>query len=333
MIYKNIEIHNVAHIYNAEEGIKTLRVPMNVYEKLESGKMAAEDSTGVELRFVMSGDKVTLRMRSCKEEVTSTFHVFRGSIQGGWADHEINRVLSTETRDFVIEKSEDQKLLDAMTKEGNFPFSSSVVRVVFDRGYIELVDVIGDVEPPKAEMMPKKTLLCYGSSITHGSNAISYSNSWASQLARKLGMDCRNLGLSGSCLMEKEMIDYIANEKWDAATLELGMNTLCWEDNEKIRSRVDYTVSTIAEKNSGKPIFVISPFYTREDFEGKKNAENWREIISSVVENRNYKNVKYISGTELIDNISLIAADFVHPSIYGVNEICNRLYDHMKEYI
>ncbi|UKI37142.1 MAG: hypothetical protein L6V93_02775 [Clostridiales bacterium] len=75
--------------------------------------------------------------------------------------------------------------MEDMTKEGNFPFSPSVVRIVFDRGYIELVDVIGDVEPPRAEMLPKKTFLCYGSSITHGSNAICYSNTWASYLAHK----------------------------------------------------------------------------------------------------------------------------------------------------
>ena len=75
---------------------------------------------------------------------------------------------------------------------------------------------------------------------------------------------------------------------------------------------------------------MISPFYTREDFEGKTSAQNWRNIISEVVEKRNYKNVKYISGTELIDNMSLISADFVHPSIYGAEKICNRLYEHMK---
>ena len=330
MIYKNIEIHNVADMFDGGDGIKMTRVPKSVYDKLERGQNSAEDCTGVELRFVMKSGKVTLKMRSRKEGITSTFHVFYGGIQGGWSDHEVNRVLSTETREFVIEKNSEQKLLEDMTKEGNFPFSPSVVRIVFDRGYIELVDVIGDVEPPRAEMLPKKTLLCYGSSITHGSNAICYSNTWASDLAQKLGVGCRNLGLSGSCLMEKEMVDYIANEKWDIATLELGINALDWDDNEKIRSRVDYTVWTVAEKNPDKPIFVISPFYTREDFEGKTSAQNWRNIISEVVEKRNYKNVKYISGTELIDNVSLISADFVHPSIYGAEKIRNRLYEHMK---
>lgn len=331
MIYKNTEIHNAAHIYDGTEGIRMLRAPKNVYDKLERGQNADEDCTGVELRFVMKSDKVTLKMRSYKEGITSTFHVFYGGIQGGWSDHEVNRVLGTEMREFIIEKNSEQKLLEDMTKEGNFPFSPSVVRIVFDRGYIELGDIIGDVEPPTVEMLPKKTLLCYGSSITHGSNAICYSNSWVSYLAKKLGVDCRNLGHSGSCLMEKEMVNYIANEKWDIAVLELGINALDWDDNEKIRSRVDYTVSAVAEKNPDKPIFVISPFYTREDFEGKTTAQNWRDIISDVVKKRNYKNVKYISGAELIDNISLISADFVHPSIYGVEKICNRLYEHMKK--
>ncbi|UKI37141.1 MAG: hypothetical protein L6V93_02770 [Clostridiales bacterium] len=44
------------------------------------------------------------KMRSRKEGITSTFSRFYGGIQGGWSDHEVNRVLSTETREFVIEK-------------------------------------------------------------------------------------------------------------------------------------------------------------------------------------------------------------------------------------
>ena len=159
MIYKNTEIHNAAHIYDGTEGIRMLRAPKNVYDNLERGQNADEDC--VELRFVMKSDKVTLKMRSYKEGITSTFHVFYGGIQGGWSDHEVNRVLGTEMREFIIEKNSEQKLLEDMTKEGNFPFSPSVVRIVFDRGYIELGDIIGDVEPPTVEMLPKKTLLCY----------------------------------------------------------------------------------------------------------------------------------------------------------------------------
>ena len=66
--------------------------------------------------------------------------------------------------------------------------------------------------PPQRDQCPEKVLLCYGSSITHGSNAIDASHTWASILGHNLNMDVKNLGMAGSCAMEAEMIDYIASE-------------------------------------------------------------------------------------------------------------------------
>ena len=99
--------------------------------------------------------------------------------------------------------------------------------------YVTIHDIIGDIETPKANQCPKSTLLSYGSSITHGSNAIDTSHTWVSLLAHNLNMDARNLGMAGSCAMEPEMVDYIASQgekgHWDLATLELGINVLSWE--------------------------------------------------------------------------------------------------------
>ena len=67
MIFKNVEIHNVAKLYEAERGGTTwLRVPEDVYSALEHGVQArnmAKSGTGVELRFVIkSGEGATIRM-------------------------------------------------------------------------------------------------------------------------------------------------------------------------------------------------------------------------------------------------------------------------------
>lgn len=67
MLFKNIEIHNVAKLYDAERGGTTwLRVPDEVFSALEHGNQArnmAKCCTGVELRFVIkSGEGVTIRM-------------------------------------------------------------------------------------------------------------------------------------------------------------------------------------------------------------------------------------------------------------------------------
>ena len=327
MIYKNIEIHNIGELIENDNGsVSWIRVPSIVYEKMESeqGKSMCKGSTGVELRFVMKSDTVTLRMQTTGEGI---FHVYRGSIQGSWEDHEVNKNVSNEFADFVIKKSENISMLERMTEDFEYPFSPEVIRVIFDRGTYELLDVVGDVEPPTKFQLPQKTLLTYGSSITHGSNSIDTSHSWVSVLAHNLKTDLRNLGMAGSCLMEPELVKYIADEgvscKWDVAVLELGINVLDWDDDKKAE-RVRNTLNQIAGRNPDKPVYVISPFYSFDDYKKEGKAQKWRSSIEKTVCDMNYTNVTYINGLDLLGDMSLISADEVHPNIYGVAQIAER---------
>lgn len=207
MQFKNVEMHNVCEVYPGEipGSIRWLRVPRKVYDALDSdfARERAQNSTGVELRFVMHSESVTLRMRTLSGG--GTFHVYRGSIQGGWEDTEQNKCVGTEVTDFEIKRSENADMLRRMSQDFDFPFAPEVVRVIFDRGTYELVDIIGDVEPPRREQLPDETIFAYGSSITHGSNSIDMSHSWPAVLAHKLRKDVRNLGMAGSCCMEKNL--------------------------------------------------------------------------------------------------------------------------------
>ena len=336
MIYKNIEIHNVAELIpgKAEESTAWIRVPAAVYETLEAsgGKSQAVNSTGVELRFVMKSDSVKIRMRV--PQGTVVYHIYRGSIQGGWEDHEVPACPEGEPFEVVVKRSPNLEVLRRIADENHQPFSPEVVRVIFDRGTLELLDVIGDVEPPKKEQLPAKTLLCYGSSITHGSNSIDASHSWVSMAAHNLKMDVRNLGLAGSCCMEPVIVDYIAGEgekgNWDMAVLELGINVLGWEE-EKIIERVTNVLVQVAGRNPEKPVFVISPFYCNDDYFEWGRAAKWRRLIEEIIQERKDANVTYINGLDLLGDMSLISADEVHPNIYGVQRIAERLTERIRE--
>ena len=330
MIYKNVEIHNVGELLSGDEkgSTKWLRVPENVFNKMESeqGKMVCMGATGVELRFVMESDTVTLRMRTRGKN--GIFHVYRGSIQGGWEDHEVDKIVTNEAADYVIKKSGNTDKLKSISADFDYPFSPDVVRVIFDRGGFEIIDIIGDVRPPKPTEIPQKTILAYGSSITHGSNSLDMSHSWVSVLAHNLKMDCINLGMAGSCWMEPEIVDYIARagnlQKWNVAILELGINVLNW-DEKKIVNRVENTLTQIAGRNKDKDVYVISPFYSMVDYEKESKAQKWRELIEDTINRLNYNNVKYINGLDLLGDMSLISADEVHPNIYGVAQIAERI--------
>ncbi len=73
------------------------------------------------------------------------------------------------------------------------------------RGNFVLYDVAGEMEPPKKEQCPRRTLLAYGSSITHGSNSLDASHSWVWQVAYRLQMDYRNLGMAGSWIWQCDL--------------------------------------------------------------------------------------------------------------------------------
>lgn len=333
MIYKNIDIHNAAEldISDADGSMTWLRAPRCVYDSIETGngRRMLRGSTGVELRFVINSGRAVIRMRSLSDKTMhAQFHIFRGAVQGGWTDHELNTFVPPEPADFIIERSDNLPALRAMTAERGSSFAPEVVRVIFDRGEICVLDAYGDIAPPKPEQLPPRTLLCYGSSITHGSNSIDFSHAWPSVLADRLDMDLRDLGMAGSCAMEPEMTGYIASEgekgRWDTAVLELGINVLDWP-MDKIYERVSNTLSQIAGRNCSKPVYVISPFYCGSDFHKKPEPDNWRRMIRDIVKEKAYPNVTYINGLDILGEFSLLSADEVHPNICGVSRIADRL--------
>jgi len=331
MIYKGIEIHNARHLIHQPDGVTWYRVPENVYQALESdmGKWMTTTAIGVELRFVMKSDYVRIRMQSLSSpSVLTTFHVFYGGIQGGWECHEMDKFIPTVPTDFIIRKPTNLDMIKKISQHAQRDFDPEVIRIIFERGEIKIIDIEGEVQPPTKDQTPQRKLLTYGSSITHGSNSLSISNAWPSLLAYHLNMDCFNLGLAGSCMMEPEMIDFIAGEgergHWDIAILELGINVLEW-DEAKIRERVSNTILQVATRNPSKAVYLISPFYCNDDFNHVGHADKWRRLMETIVNELALPNVTLFNGLDLLGDMSLISADEVHPSIYGMQKIAENL--------
>ena len=330
MIYKNMQIHNVAELLPDENGGAVwLRYPSAVCESFErdGARIQAGNSSGVELRFIMKSDVVEIKLRS---QSIGRFHIFRGGLQGGWYDQ--GKITSADGTVIRIERKE-QATIDRVHKDFARPWDPSLIRIVFDGGRFEILDVEGEIAPPTEGQTPKQTILFYGSSITHGSNALSATNTWPSWVAHGLSMDYLNKGLAGSCCMEDETVSYLGalgqKGAWDVAVLELGINVMSW-DEEKRRTHVENTLDKIAAKNPDKPIFVISPFYSNCDYGGSAQPAGWRETIRTVIAERAYPNVTYIPGDQILGSMDMISADCVHPSAYGVAQIAERVLAVMK---
>lgn len=332
IIYKNMEIHNAAALLPGEHGgVMWLRYPEAVCEgfEKEGARIQAGNASGVELRFLMLSERVTLRIRST---AIGHYHIYRGGLQGGWYDHE-GKTTSPDGTEIVIERKE-QPYIDRMHRDFALPWNPMLIRIIFDRGRFEIIDVEGDIALPGEKDTPRKTILFYGSSITHGSNSLNDSNSWTSWVAHGLGMDKLNKGLAGSCYMEDSTVSYLGNigkeGAWDIAVLELGINVLRF-DAKKRYERAKNTLQRIAGANPEKPVFVISPFYCSDDYDGAGRAAAWRETLKTVIAELGYQNVTYIPGDAVLSDMRGISTDLVHPSVYGIACIAERLEGKMRE--
>lgn len=336
MIYQNIELFNVSELTSdGHGGLLMHRFPLSVEEAFgDQGKRMNIHMTGVEFRFRANGP-VKLRLKMADPSIVGTLYVYQGSILRDWANA-IHRIYGDRITEIVINPPENPEKVRSLQQEGDFPFSHELTRLVFNSGRAILYDIEGDCEPPHPEDTPKRTYLAYGSSITHGSSALIAPYTYPFVTAENLDMDLRNLGMAGSCHMEPEVADHIAEMgrrgEWDVATLCMGINVASWE-LPKIEERVDYMIRTIADANPEKHVFCISPMFSGIDINGENKLNVWREAIDRLVAAHHSPFVHYVNGLSLLDSARGLSADRVHPSPRGARQIAANLTAEMRKFV
>ncbi len=224
-----------------------------------------------------------------------------------------------------IEEPDSFKEVESGALQGRM-FSSNVWRVVMGRGVAAVYNGIdtlgGSVRPPEPSEKPRVRWLAYGSSITHGAQAISVHTAYVHQAALLLGVDVMNVGLSGACLCEPVVAEHLATRgDWDFITLELGINMRARMNSEEFEKYAGGLINTVATKNPDKQVYTISIFTNGSEFyENKENVTHIRnmDFIRIVKEqSAKYKNVRYIDGREVLSDPTGLACDLVHPSDYG----------------
>ena len=325
MIFDNIEFHNVEELQACDEGYRMWRLPGWVRDNIneKAGKISSGFATGVELRFKMKSDNVTLFLSAENMTEATVAYIYYGSIQGGWADS--SRVILTEKTAVHIKKPNNMEKLKKISKDQNLPFSPEVVRVVLPYGSICYIGVDGEVEPPAKDELPVQSYLAYGSSITHGSLALAPPYTYPFRLAQKFGCDYVNLGFAGSAYMEKAMAEYIVSRKdWNFATVEMGINML-EEEIDEFENNID--VFTQILQKDPRPIFATS-IYGFSDPSGQEKGKKMRAIVEKYAKDR----LIFTDGLEFLNNPAFIAQDMVHPSLEGIEQIGNNWFKVIQGY-
>ena len=328
MIYDNIEFFNVSELSEIDiyPGLRINRFPSEVLNTFDSA-MPASFSRGCELRFVPDNGQVNIYLMAVDED---------GEVLVFFGDYMCNSYILPKGLITPIHITKPDLLnrdFNEINKQTRF--AKRVCRVFFNNKSIVHycgLDTYGNkIEPPHNEDKPKLSWLAYGSSITHGAGSISNYNSYIQQTARLLNSQVHNFGMSGSCMCEKEMADYIAKfEGVDFITLELGVNMRGRYSVQEFENRAKYLIENVANKNKDKKVFVITIYpniHTYYDEELiSENELKFNKILREIVINYSFDNVYLIEGNEILTDFTKLTVDLIHPSDSGHTEMAYNLY-------
>ncbi len=334
MIFKNAYLHNVSQLEKYEDGYLMMRLPDHVdkgfVHKNGQGKNMNRKNPGVEIRFVFKDENpVRIKIRSFSEGSCTFAPVFYGNFQAGSTD--TMKVITDEADRIMISPPQNLEKLKTIATEKDLPFDPGVVRVILNGANI-LYDIEGNIEPPTPDMMPEKTIIFYGSSITFGKPDLPGTTVQSFMVGEKLDLDYINLGFAGSCIAEKEISDYIANEaKWDIAFFELGANA--WGMPEVFRGNITHLLNEVCSKNPEKPVVVTDAYLNNADYFGEDIMPNIRRVVKEVIDTMNYKNLHYVPASEISETFDGFGLDMLHPFIRGHERIAEKIAENIKKYL
>ena len=340
MLYNNFELYNVAELIPYKDGGYNMsRLPSGVRAVMGAqGQRMACNTAGCEFRFVLNSGKAEITLRMDTPGMYTRALLYFGGVQSGWQT--LSYTIGYEPTTITIENHPDPVMLGKISEASGYEYDPKVIRLTLDSAQLILLDAKGDVRPPEPSEVPKRRFMMYGSSITHGSLACSSNLTYLAQIGTRLNMDFYSFGFAGSCLLEKEVCDYISEQgnavnprTWDYAVLELGINAMGLS-NEEFAARVDYLLDAMLEKNPGKKLFVIDVYYHSGDFNGSQKTKDFRDIVRKACEARAERpEIIHIDGRTLLSGPRGLSGDFVHPNVEGVREIADKLGKIIEENI
>ena len=180
---------------------------------------------------------------------------------------------------------------------------------------------------------PKKKLLAFGDSITHGYDAMYPHNRYAARLADKLGAEEYNKAIGGEMFFSK-LAELKETYKPDYITVAYGTNDWFIASRERFQKECGAFYKNLSECYPNSKIFAITPIW-RKDMDTEVEFGDFSEVsaeISAAV--ADLDNVTVISGFEFVPKDEKYFADFVlHPNDEGFGHYFESLYEKLEEHI
>lgn len=338
MIYDSIEFHNVRDMadFEGKEGKILCRVPQSLNDQLlPATAVRYQNAACAEMRFQAERLPVDIEVAVYESPVHAA--VFFG-------DHFYESYYLTVGEN-TIHIGQEEHVLKFYETPPRAMFDPKLIRVLFFSasaliGY-KGWRAEGKLVPPRADMLPKRRYVAYGTSITHGFNASAAVTPYCYQAAYRMGADLYNLGAAGCAYMEKGLGEYIAqNYDFDIFTAEVSVNMLNqgYTEQEYYHTTKEF-LKAIDDRHPDQLKAVISILPCFWDLgrvipAAKSTAERYRQITQEVCSEFDGRYL-FVDGTELL-SIRGLTCDLIHPSDTGMIEIgeklANRLMQHRPEF-
>ena len=347
----NIEFHGAVELEPSPGGGQLIRrFPKTVRDALSPlGRMVSQESAGCELRFVTDAQNIRLAVSSQPSPLApyelhnQDLFIFKGDFFHSHVRLEPGKVNHIHLTDIMGDVQKGFDGLKPEVRDTDY-FSSNVWRVLFGRyaAVFHELDAYGyEVRPPLPEELPRRRLLCYGSSITNGASPTMYHMCYVQQLARHLKADVFNQGLSGACLCEPEVADYLAaRDDWDLIALELGINMRGTFTPEEFEQRSRYLINKVVSAHPQKPVFLITVYPNAQSPENaaapcdmQQRQSAYDKILRAIATENRSENLHLIEGSDVLTDYSGMTKDLIHPGDYGHTEMAFNLARMIKEKI
>jgi lysophospholipase L1-like esterase len=344
--HQGVGLHNVMELEPAPGGgVFLRRFPRSVREAMSPlGRMVAQESAGCELRFVTDAASFRLTLGSLPSVLgpwelhNQDVFILRGGfvhshhrIRPGQLNH-INVLNIAGTDAFAgIQPATARRC----------GFAPQVWRVLLGRypAVFHELDTYGyDRRPPRGEEVPAITWLAYGSSITHGASPTVHLNAYLYHAARVAGVNVINQGLSGSCLCEPQVADYLAGrEDWQVITLELGVNMRTSFTPDEFAQRATHLVEQLRQRRpDGRLVLItIYPNSASAGITAQPDGQNaqrelaFNDTLRQIVAQRRDPMISLVEGRDILTELDT-TVDLVHPSDYGHARMGEQLGQRLK---
>ncbi len=179
----------------------------------------------------------------------------------------------------------------------------------------------------------KVKLLCYGDSITQGYDAKYPSQTYANQLADKLGASMVDQGIGGEHFCPGLIAEDIGFTP-DIITVAYGTNDWSNQDPALTVERANAFYKGLRERYPNAKIFAITPIWRADNHRITKvgTFEQGRDIVRNAARAAGVTAI--IEGDGMIPHLAEACADeYLHPNDFGFKFYANALYNAIAPYL